>query len=201
MNLPTSYIYLWLLTALSFPPCSLGFVIYAFNFCRLNRKTLRFIGGHGKRFQFVVFLHTRQYFRAEICVSFQCSQIGLPNINMYIYIFVLQSLGCVWVYIMLNCPFQYTWRLSWIWERHRLLCCFRVPCLSYSGLQLPYFNFCLLFRENWNSSCWKQTPSLRLLAMPRRSRMTTLRGLASLSGSTLTPAATLLGPTLVSGLD
>ena len=85
------------ITALSFPPCSLGFVIYAFNFCRLNRETLRFIGGHGKRFQFVVFLHTRQYFCAEICVSFSV----LPNRTSkyeYVYLFFWKLRVCLGVY-------------------------------------------------------------------------------------------------------
>ena len=108
MNLPTSYIYLWLLTALSFPPCSLGFVIYAFNFCRLNRKTLRFIGGHGKRFQFVVFLHTRQYLCAEICVSFSV----VPNRTSkyeYVYLHFCKLRVCLGVYyVELSVPIYLT---------------------------------------------------------------------------------------------
>ena len=38
---------------------SLGFVIYIFNFCRLNRKTLRFIDGRGKRFKLIRLTCTR----------------------------------------------------------------------------------------------------------------------------------------------
>lgn len=38
---------------------SLGFVIYIFNFCRPNRKTLRFIGGRGKRFKLIRLTCTR----------------------------------------------------------------------------------------------------------------------------------------------
>ena len=36
-----------------------GFVIYIFNFCRPNRKTLRFIGGRGKRFKLIRLTCTR----------------------------------------------------------------------------------------------------------------------------------------------
>ena len=69
---------------------------------------------------------------------------------MYIYIFV--SLGCVWVYIMLNCPFNI---LDASLEFEKGIVYYAAfGCLVCHILDCNYLILiCLLFRENWNSSC------------------------------------------------